>query len=216
MTVVPPLESLDAIIFDLGGVLLDLDPAASVSALSRLYGSDASVLYTQQKQVGLFDRFERGEISPTDFRSGLGALLGAVQQPSDLAIDEAWNAMILDFPAAKLDLLVRLRGLTRTFLLSNTNAIHLERFLADYAERHSSSHGPWEGLFEQTHYSHVLGLRKPEPRVYERVLAIHGLEAGRCLFIDDNAHNIEAARGLGLQTLLLPTNAPLDPYFAAF
>ncbi len=211
-TYVPPSD-YDAIVFDLGGVILDLDFSRTVDSFTKLFGRDASVLYTQMSQVPLFDRYERGETNSSEFRAQLSAFFGLERPITDAELDAAWNALLGDIPQAKLRWLVRLAQDTRLFLLSNTNEIHIERFLLDYAARHEATFGAWSGLFERDYYSHRMGLRKPEPAIFARVLEEHDLAPGRTLFIDDNPFNVEAARALGIQARLHPSNAPLDAYF---
>ena len=211
-TYVPPSD-YDAIVFDLGGVILDLDFSRTVDSFTQLFARDASVLYTQMSQVPLFDRYERGETNSSEFRAQLGEFFELGRTIADAELDAAWNALLGGIPQAKLRCLTRLAQGTRLFLLSNTNEIHIERFLLDYGARHESTFGPWSGLFEQDYYSHRMGLRKPEPAIFARVLEEHGLNAGRTLFIDDNPFNVEAARALGMQARLHPSNAPIDAYF---
>ena len=210
-----PLEpaTYDAVIFDLGGVLLDLDVPRTISALSELFQTDAHAFYTQARQVELFDRFECGLISAATFRNELRLLLSSASNASDEAIDHAWSALLGSFPLRKIQLLKKLAASKRVFLLSNTNEIHLQRFIAAYDATYSSTFGPWSQLFEKDHYSHVLGYRKPDPRAFQALLTTHGLDAPRTAFIDDNLDNIRAAEALGLQTRYHTTNAPLDVYF---
>jgi glucose-1-phosphatase len=195
------LSTLDAVVFDLGGVLLNLDYSATTRALSRLAGRDISSLYSQRDQSVVFDRFERGETSSAEFRRELRTLLGA--SPSDAELDSAWSALILDLPSACLDLVARLRKTHRVFLLSNTNAVHLEAFLASYERQHGATRGPWDALFDGVYYSHLVGMRKPEERIFEHLLVSEGLSRTRTLFIDDNPHNVAVARTVGMHALWL-------------
>ncbi len=200
---IPALDDVDAVIFDLGGVLLNLDYDRTVRALSALGANDARELYSRTKQIDLFDRFERGEVSSPDFRRELKAHLGT--NAPDAALDAAWNALLLDVPDETVALLKRLKKTRRTFLLSNTNEIHLSGFLRDFAQRHGSRHGEFDALFERAHYSHLMGMRKPEARIFEHLVGEHSLERKRTLFIDDNEHNVRAAREVGLLA------HPVDP-----
>src|SRR5690606_31492266 len=114
------------------------------------------------------------------------------------AFDEAWNAMLGRIPEENLLLLRSLGRTRRLFLLSNTNSIHIERFLSDYRSRHEVEHGAWHDLFEAAHYSHDLAMRKPEERIFEELIRRHDLNAKRTLFVDDNQANVESARKVGL------------------
>lgn len=214
-TAVPPPirdESYDAIIFDLGGVILPLYPERTVGRFSELFEQDASADYTQTAQNPLFDQLERGEISPAEFRSSLcNAFDKSV--PDDL-FDDAWNAMLGSLPRVHLDFLFALGQRKRTFLLSNTNEIHVARFLSDFARDHPNLARSFADHFEAVHYSHNLRMRKPEARIFEALVQTHQLTPARTIFLDDNQKNVEVACEVGLCGLLHPTNAPLVPRFA--
>ncbi len=192
------LGDLDAVVFDLGGVLLNLDYGATTRALGELSGRDVSSLYTQAEQSVVFDRFERGETSAAEFRRELRAMLGTTS--SDDELDRAWNALLLDLPEENLNLLTRLRDTHRVFLLSNTNELHLDAFLARY-ERAHGKRGAWSAFFDRDYYSHLLGMRKPEERIFEHVLTSEGLDRKRTLFVDDNPHNVAVARTVGMHAV---------------
>lgn len=206
------LSSYDAIIFDLGGVILPLEYGATVRELSRLLAIDASGIYTQASQSELFDKFERGEIPSSAFRACLLELAGSVQHVPDAQLDAAWNALLGHVPLENVLFLRALGSSKRTFLLSNTNEIHLQKFLRDFEHDHPSQ-GAFHSLFERAYYSHEMGFRKPESRIYERLLFEHSLEPSRTLFLDDNAFNIEGARALGIQAEFHTSNAALPSRF---
>lgn len=207
------LQDFDAIIFDLGGVILELSPRATIESFSTLLGMDAQSLYTQARQDQLFDQIERGEITETQFRAGVCGLANSLSAISPTNFDDAWNAMLGAIPNENLLFLRDLQQKKRTFLLSNTNSIHIRRFLSDYETRHQAEHGPWDALFEQVHYSHDLKMRKPEARIFSTLIEQHQLAPGRTVFIDDNQDNIQTARSLGLIAVHHPTNAPLPSRF---
>jgi putative hydrolase of the HAD superfamily len=200
-------ESYDAIIFDLGGVVLPLYPERTVARFSELFEKDASPAYTQTAQNELFDAFERGELTAAQFREGVCKVFKRSVPAS--AFDDAWNAMLGSLPAAHLDLLASLGQKKRVFLLSNTNEVHLTRFLADFARDHPTAPRSFADYFEAAHYSHELGMRKPEARIFETLLERHHLTAQRTVFIDDNEKNVSAACSVGLLGVHHQTNAPL-------
>jgi FMN phosphatase YigB (HAD superfamily) len=207
------LAQIDALIFDLGGVIVNLAPDATIQAFSELFSMDARSIYTQTGQERLFDEFERGEIGEAEFRNGVAHLARLNTAISPSVFDAAWNAMLGELPLEHLALLDGLRKEKRIFLLSNTNSIHIECFLKTYEREHVATFGPWEGLFEDVHYSHELKMRKPESRIFSTVLARHRLTAERTLFIDDNRQNVEAASALGFATIHHSTNQPLTDRF---
>ena len=216
------LEEFDSIIFDLGGVLLRLYPEKTVDAFSELFSMNASALYTQARQVKLFDQFERGEISPAEFRAGVSSLAQGESDAPKLVFDEAlnrifdqaWNAMLGQFQNENLQLLGELGRDKRVFLLSNTNETHIDQFLFDYKSRHESTHGPWQNFFEEAHYSHHMGMRKPELRIFEHLLEKHQLDPSRTVFLDDNQANCDAAAQAGIRGIYHSTNSPLPSRFA--
>ncbi|HPT03952.1 MAG TPA: HAD family phosphatase, partial [Bacteroidales bacterium] len=118
------LSGIKNIIFDFGGVVIDIDFQAAANSFKKLGISDFSRMYSQISQVQLFDRFEKGMLSPQEFRTELKIFLPS--EISDNQIDAAWNSMILNIPAKRVDLLLNLKNQYRTFLLSNTNKIHYD------------------------------------------------------------------------------------------
>lgn len=184
------------ILFDLGGVVLDIDPERTVAAFEALGLESVRENYNFPTQTGLFDRFEVGAISPAEFRDGLRSLFG--KPLTDGQIDTAWNAMLLDFSPQRLAALEQVRRHYRCFLLSNTNDIHLEAYLAILRQNHQRP--SLEYLFEALYYSQRVGLRKPDPAIFQLVIDQNGLEPAETLFIDDAAINLEGARQTGLRT----------------
>lgn len=182
------------IILDLGGVIINLDMEATAKAFRALGMTDFDRHFTQAKQTGLFDEFDRGKISPQEFRNGLKPFLPA--GTSDNAIDKAWNAMLLDVPAYRLEALQKLKGKYRTFLLSNTNEIHVEAFSASLRQAYGFS--DFSDYFERWYYSCRMGKRKPDAEIFRQVLTENGLNAEETLFIDDSIQHVEGARKTGI------------------
>lgn len=213
-----PIDEVDAVIFDLGGVILPLNYGATVDALSRLFSLDASQIYTQTKQNDLFERVERGEISPSEFRAELSKMCGKKKEPHSpeeaQAIDSAWSALLGSIPPSNLEFLRALKEKKRTFLLSNTNELHMRQFLLDYHRDHGQSEPAFESHFEGAHYSHIMGHRKPEAAIYQAILDEYDLDPARTLFLDDNEDNVRGAAAVGILALHHPTNLPLPLRFA--
>jgi glucose-1-phosphatase len=202
--------SLEAVIFDLGGVLLNLDYARTVAEFKAL-SRGAAAFYGQENQHPIFDHIETGHVTEEEFRATVKSLLGGHSSSeqtvatkatlSDQAIDHAWNAMILDFPPERIQLVSDLRQRFRTFLLSNTNSIHKAAVMEKVEE--SVGIATYERAFERTYYSHEMGLRKPNPEIFVRVVKENRLNPARTLFIDDSLQHVEGARLAGLQALHL-------------
>jgi putative hydrolase of the HAD superfamily len=200
------MEAIKNIIFDLGGVVLNIDFDRAAQAFREAGLDDFEQLYSRAVQSELFDRLERGKISPEDFRKELRKLAGI--QLSDSLIDRCWNALLLDFPPARLQLLQELREHYRLFLLSNTNIIHAEAYNNELRQRHNIN--GLEALFDRVYYSHDIGLRKPDAESFLYVLNDQKIKAEETLFIDDSLPNIEAAGALGMQTLYIDLEAGAD------
>lgn len=191
------------IIFDLGGVILNLNYQKTIDAFKNLGLKDFEASYTQLNQTALFDDFERGQISDVDFRSGLSRVFDA--KISDSELDAAWNAMLLDLPTERLELLGELKESHRIVLLSNTNEIHVSSFEAEMKRAHGISN--LEQYFEKVFYSCRVGMRKPEPRIFQMVIEEMGFRPEETLFIDDSPQHIEGAKSIGLNTYhLRPDN----------
>ncbi|AKD01826.1 HAD family phosphatase [Pontibacter korlensis] len=204
------LTQIKNIIFDLGGVIINLDYNKSIEELQKLCKENCNIAYSQKEQSHLFDLLETGNCSNEEFRNGLRETYGI--DASDEAIDEAWNAMLLDIPQERIDLLLELGKKYRIFLLSNTNAIHLERFNQIVA--HSFTIPSLDSLFEKTYYSHLVGKRKPDAHIFEQILAENSLDKSETLFIDDSIQHIESANKLGINTLHLQPPLTINKFFA--
>lgn len=196
------LQDHPNIIFDFGGVILNLDYDRTTEAFVKLGVTDFEQSYSQLNQTNLFDEFERGEITPDQFRSGIRTVLNT--GVSDALIDEAWNAMLLDLPSERLRLLEKLGQTRRLALLSNTNAIHAEYFEQQMKRQHRIEN--LDPFFEKVYYSFDVGMRKPEPRIFEFVLQERNFKPEETLFIDDSPQHIEGARRVGLHTYHLRTD----------
>ena len=195
------MNGIKNIIFDLGGVLLNIDYLKTTESFKKLGFTDFENMYTMLKANNVFDNLETGHISETDFYSYLmGTVNGTVSREQ---VEKAWNAMLLDFRTESLAHLQKLGGTHRLFLLSNTNIIHKREF--DKIFSLQAGPGSVDDFFEKAYYSHHVGLRKPHSAIFEFVLQDAGLLAGETFYIDDLHPNIETAEKLGFRThLLLP------------
>jgi len=203
-------KKINTVIFDLGGVLFDIDYKLTQQAFQKLGATtNFDTVYSQQKQAGIFDEFEKGNISPAQFREGLRKWVP--ETITDSQIDDAWNALLIGFPHEKVQLLDRLKERYKLFLLSNTNEIHLTEVLKMIDEAHEP--GQMGKLFTKEYYSCRMGLRKPEKAIYERVITENNLDPTTTLFIDDLIQNIEGAKLCGLQTLQCTPDVNLMEYF---
>jgi len=194
------MSKINAIIFDLGGVIINLDIAATIAAFNKLSAQPFEAIYTQLQQTPVFDLFDKGLITEQEFFNGLKEAMGA--EPDDASMLEAWNAMLLDFPLHRLELLQQLKSKYRLFLLSNTNETHIRKFEAQLLE--SRGYRNLEPFFEKVYYSCRMGMRKPDAEIFEHVLKENRLVAEETLFIDDTIHHVEGAQKTGIRAHLLP------------
>ncbi len=177
------------IIFDFGGVILNIDFELSIQAFRMLGVQDFGMLYSEKVQSDLFDKLEKGLLSPEKFRDELRNITGVYM--TDEEIDEAWNALLLDLPAYRIKMLENVRNNYRIYLLSNSNIIHYDHYILQL--RKEFGYRNFDELFKKAYFSHDMGLRKPDENIYKRVLSEQNLIASESLFIDDNLENIEAA-----------------------
>lgn len=194
------MSKINTIIFDLGGVIINLDIAATIAGFNKLSAKPFEAIYTQLQQTPVFDLFDKGLITEREFFDGLKAAMEA--EPGDELMRKAWNAMLLDFPLHRLELLKQLKSRYRLFLLSNTNETHVREFEAHLLE--SRGYHNLEPFFEKVYYSCRMGMRKPDTEIFDHVLKENKLVAEDTLFIDDTIHHVEGALKTGIRAHLLP------------
>lgn len=179
------------IVFDFGDVFINLDKGATARMLIRqgFAGITPDLLE-------LFRAYEKGQLSTESF---ISRARNWVPEASPEELRVAWNAILLDFPEYRLEFIQALcrQGRYRTFLLSNTNEMHLEHV--------AKTMGPdryqvFINCFEACYFSHKIQMRKPDREIFETVLNTHDLIPEETLFIDDTLEHIETAAGLGLHT----------------
>ena len=187
------------IIFDLGGVILDIDYGVFARSFTALGAEDFDGRYSQYKQHPLFDAFEMGLVNPDDFRPQMERLLNFRATPE--AFDKAWNSIILNFIPERIELIKQLRQHKKVFLLSNTNLLHQWAYEALFVEQIGEP--DFAALFDKAYYSHQIGMRKPNANVFEFVLKQNNLLAEETLFIDDTSIHTDTAASLGIQTIHL-------------
>jgi putative hydrolase of the HAD superfamily len=185
----------EAVILDLGGVIINLDYSKTIHAFEALGMTDFNSVYSQAAQTNLFDDFETGQISSQRFVNSLLPYLKSGTTPNKVV--HAWNAMILNVPAKKLELLVSLKQKYPVFLLSNTNELHVPVVRREFAK---VTDKPMEHFFNEMYFSHEIKLRKPNQEIFDFVCKTNGLIPEKTLFIDDSIQHIEGAKTLGLLT----------------
>lgn len=193
------MRQIKNIIFDLGGVVLNIDYNRTLQSFKNLGITWFHELFAQQHSSEVFAKLETGKISEEDFYNEFRK--ETKTNLSDEQIKTAWNAMLLDFTTERIALLKQIRNKYNTFLFSNTNSIHYTFFHKKYFE--TFGHSDFDSLFHKAYYSHIMGLRKPTPESFLYIIEEQKLNVPETLFIDDTLINIEAAKKLGLQTIHL-------------
>lgn len=187
------LDNIEAIIFDLGGVLINLNYQTTIDQFVDLGIDDFESLYSQAEQGNLFNDYETGKISSQRFVNGLLDFLPTGTSPNQVV--SAWNAMIFDVPNSSIELLDKLSSKYKLFMLSNTNDIHIERVLKEWKK--VTNRAP-ESYFEKIYLSQEIGMRKPHPETFQFVCDEQELDVSKTLFIDDSTQHIEGAKKIGL------------------
>jgi len=207
---VPVDSSIKNLIFDLGGVILDLsvdDTLRSFSTLSGIEKSKVEQLYASSPG---FESYEKGEISDDAFRDFVRNLYKI--DASDEELDSSWNAMLLGFPLKKLQLLETLKTKYRVYLLSNTNNIHLHYINRTLLSK--SIHPSLDDFFHRAFYSYKMKMRKPDEGIFNQVLEQENLLPEQTLFLDDNLSNVKGASKVGIKTVHVVTPDLIFDYFS--
>jgi len=193
---IPNPQPIRNIIFDFGGVICNIDIDRTRKMFKQMGMDTFNASYSISEQEDLFRKLERGAITSQEFRDILKShFSGPV---TDIQIDEAWNAMLLDIPEPRIRLIEKLGKQYRIFLLSNSNEIHYEKFLKSFRENFGYS--DFGQLFEKAYFSFHIQLQKPGREIFNYVLNDSGLLPHETLFIDDSFQHIETAGSLGILT----------------
>lgn len=183
------------LVFDFGGVVVDLDYEGALDAFRRLGVRDAEHWLDKYRQRGIFLDLERGRISADEFLEGLAELCGRKVSYDDA--QRAWCAFVRDVPRKRLEALRRLGKEHRLFLLSNTNP-----FLMEWARspRFTSEGEPLDAFFDKLFLSYEMRVVKPDREIFLDMILDAGLDPAYTLFVDDGRENVEAAAALGFPT----------------
>lgn len=199
------MKNIQNIIFDLGGVIINLDVYKTIEEVNRISHVPFETIYTQAKQNDLFNLLDKGKISNKDFFKELKKELNFRGNDKDLV--NAWNAMLLDVPESRLDTLVDAKQNYNTYLLSNTCEPHIEVFERELYLEHGVKN--FEDYFDRVYYSCRVGMRKPDKEIFELVLKENELNPTETVFIDDSIQHVKAAGECGIRSYLLPKNVEI-------
>lgn len=201
------MTAIKHIIFDLGGVFLNINFQLTSQAFAKLGVTDFNNMFTQHYSNPLFELLETGKITEHEFYD---AFREATQVAlTNQEIKDAWNALLLDFPPERIQWLEQMAKKYNLYLFSNTNQIHYDCFMQQFEQVFNGKN--FNDYFIKAYYSQDLGLRKPYPNAFEAILKEQSLNPADTLFIDDTIKNVEAAASLGMQTIhLAPPLTVLD------
>ena len=202
--------SIKNLIFDLGGVILDLSVEHTLQAFADLAGRDKEEVENLFHTLPEFPLYEKGQLTDGAFRDFVRETLSIRVQ--DDTLDAAWNAMLRGIPKVKLELLLQLKSRYRVFLLSNTNNIHLQHVNTRMMPSVSGENS-LDPYFHRAYYSHLMQKRKPDAEIFDQVVTENNLNPAYTLFLDDNASNIEGAKRLGIQTVHVTSPDLVLTYF---
>lgn len=201
---------IKTLVFDLGGVILDLAVDKTIAAFANLAGipiEKATEIFHASPE---FNLYEKGGMTDQQFRNFLKRAY--TPNSSDAEIDKAWNQMLRSIPVAKLNLLETLKSNYQVFLLSNTNEIHLTYINSTLLPTGVTS---LDQYFHKAYYSHRMLKRKPDAEIFEQVLNENNLTPGETLFLDDNLMNIKGAESVGIKTVHVTSPDLMLTYFNA-
>jgi len=198
-------SNISTLIFDFGGVLIDLDMNQSILNFKKLGVENVENYLSNFGQSGFFMQLEKGKISAEEFRSEIRKM--TTNTITDKEIDDAWNAFLVRIPSEKLDIVYQLRKKFRVIMLSNTNAIHFP-----YAEQtfFSYKNRGIDEYFDKCYRSYDMKMAKPDAEIFEAILSQEQVAANQCLLLDDGPKNIEQAQKLGFQTYFVDPKEDLS------
>jgi len=205
-------DGIRNIIFDFGGVLFEIDYNLPATAFEKLGYPDFRALYTQAAQNPIFDLLETGKVENDTFLDFLHAFIPHASRGEVL---HAWNVILLQIMPREVEFVhsIRQSGV-RTFLLSNTNAIHVAEFEKMIAE--TMDFELFKSAFEKIYYSNVIGIKKPHPETFLQVCDWNGLNPSETLFIDDSRQHVEGALSAGLQAYHLKPGERISELLSSF
>lgn len=192
-----------AIIFDLGGVIVNLDQDRTIRSFKRLNIDLDEV----NEKLPIFKEYELGKVNTETFVQTIKAELKG--NASDVEITHAWNNMILNVPTERIDILKDLRKNYQLFLLSNTNELHIQEFKKIFEKDHPNE--VWENLFDKIYYSHEINFRKPHVDAWQIILDENNLTPQETIFIDDTRMHFKAAEAMGIKSIW--TKKPIGDWF---
>lgn len=190
-------KEINTLIFDLGGVIIDLHIDRTIAEFGRLSNRPGDEIEHSYGKPEFFNEFEKGLINPAEYRANLREYLKSTASDNDL--DTAWNAMLGKINPLRIEKLQELKKSHQLILLSNTNAIHVPVFTGIL--KNTSGISSLSALFDKVYFSHEINLRKPDEEIFQFVIDENSLHPAETLFLDDTLENLKGAQNLGINTM---------------
>jgi len=191
------LQGIEAIIFDLGNVLIDLDYPGIIKAFQRVAQKNQNNIEKLVVNAKVLQMFEMGKISPENFRAEISQILDVKLEDSDF--DKIWNSMLKSISKERMNKVLEIRKKYKTYILSNSNVIHEPAF--EGMVRGATGMSGIRSFVDKAYFSHEIGMRKPDLACYHFVVEDIGLCPSKMLFLDDRLDNVEAAREAGIKAI---------------
>ncbi len=198
-------EPVEALLFDLGGVIVDVDFARVTRRWAAHAGGDAATLHARYAPDEYYRRHERGAIPDEAYWAALRGTLGI--DICDAQFLDGWNAIFAGIIPGARDWIAPICARYPAYVFSNTNPAHERFWMAEYGE----TLAPFRKVF----VSSSLGLRKPDKAAFDHVAREMGVPVSRILFFDDSLANVEGARAAGLQAVHVRNNDDVVAALAA-
>ena len=189
-------SNIKNILFDLGGVILDINVQATLKQFYELGFPAELMQFPNSMTTDLYFKYETGKLNTEQFRNQIRKAAGV--EMTDRAFDEAWSAMLVRFPEERVALLNELSKRYKLYMLSNTSALHVKVFEKMYL---ASAGESMHQVFDKIYYSHEIGWHKPDREAWEYVIKDAAINPEETLFLDDNIHNIKASQELGFKAI---------------
>ncbi|GAB2650773.1 HAD family phosphatase [Emticicia sediminis] len=197
-----------AVIFDFGNVIINIEFQRIYQTFAKFTSKSPAYIEKKITEDQIFRRYESGQFTDEEFREVIRQTLGFPL--SDHEVDTAWNAILLDIPTDRIDLIHNIRQKYPVYLLSNTNNIHITASNNYLKKAHGINN--LDLLFDKLYLSYEMGLWKPDAEIYREVLRANKLQPNEVIFFDDNHHNIESAKAIGMQTILVEPPTSIVEY----
>jgi len=211
-------NKINTLIFDLGGVIINIDPSLTIKEFNLLAKKNNDILngldyklFESKELLNFFFEFEKGLISEKVFRNSLNNLIGINLDKNDF--DKIWNKLILSINYNIVDLIISLKNKFNVFVLSNTNSIHEKFYNNLFIKKYNLG---LKDIFHKVYYSHEIYLRKPEFEIYNLILDDNNILGKEVLFFDDIDENLISSKKLNFNTFKVTKIDEFEKFLKSF